>query len=221
MKSLVISKRRLLSGLGLVALVAGFLVPATALAAPPPAGTDPNYPASLMIAADQIASRTGHLAPGQEEWYRVQVYDMTGRYAEERSGNGSADRTAAVSRPRLDLTLFVTGGSNDVARNVSMDLFQADYVQHWSHGHVFANGLPDTQQEALEHAAPFGTGSVVDRTSADSIFPSSDRGDPRVGQMTWSGNVDNGQPVLILVRNNNSYPVDFKLYTGDIRDIQF
>jgi hypothetical protein len=221
MKTLMISKRRLLSGLGLVALLASFLVPATALAAPPPAGTDPNYPTSVQIAADQVVSETGHLAPGQEAWYSIQVYDMTGRYAEERSGNGGPDRAAAVSRPRLDLTLFVTGGSNDGVRNVTMDLFQPNYVQHWSHGHVFANGLPDTQQEALEHAAPFGTGSVVTRSGPDSIFSSSRQVDPRVGQMTWSGNVDNGQPVLILVRNQNPFPVDFKMFTGDMADVAF
>jgi hypothetical protein len=220
MKTPMISKRSLLSGLGLVAILSAFLIPATVLAAPP-AGPDPNTPTSVMIAADQVVSRTGHLAPGQETWYAVQVYDVAGRYAEEKHGNGGPDRTAAVSRPPLSLTLFVTGGSGDGVNHMAMDLFRADYARHWSHGHIFVDALTDRQQQALEHAAPFGAGSVVVRSGPDSIFSGSRQVDASVGQMIWSGNVENGQPVLILVRNGNAFPVDFKLYTGGMTDVAF
>lgn len=47
-------------------------------------------------------------------------------------------------------------------------------------------------------------------------------GDPNVGELTYSGNAISGQTILVLlVENDNPYPVSYHLYTTNMTNVQF
>jgi hypothetical protein len=207
MKTLTLNKHSFLAGMGLVALLVGLAMPATASAASQ-VGIDPNHPMALSIVPGQNVTETGQLAPGQQVWYAITVNDVNGRYVNK-------DGSSKIDQPPLDLSLFVTPGNGNGIDHIQMDMFSGNYAQEWSHGQIWTPGMK-TERD-LPNVAPFGTGSVVTNSDKSDTNP----GDPNVGQLTYSGNAISGQTILLLVENDNAYPVSYHLYTTNMTNVQF
>jgi hypothetical protein len=204
MKTLTLNKHSFLAGIGLVALLVGLAMPATASAASQ-VGIDPNHPIALSIVPGQNVTETGQLAPGQQVWYTITVNDMNGQYVNK-------DSSSKIDQPPLDLSLFVTPGNGNSIDHIQMALFPANYAQEWSYGEIWTTGMKT--EKDLPNVAPFGTGSVV-------VSSDKNPGDPNVGELTYSGNAINGQTILVLVENDNAYPVSYHLYTTNVTNVQF
>jgi hypothetical protein len=208
MRILPVNKHSFVAGMGLVALVVGLAMPVTASAASQ-VGIDPNSPIALSIVPGQDVSETGTLAPGQQVWYSITVNDVNGRYVDKDSSN-------KLDQPPLDLSLYTTPGNGNSIDHVQMDLFAGKYAQEWSNGQIWVPGMK-TDVSDRPNVAPFGAGSVV--TNGDKS--DSNSGNPNVGELTYSGNVISGNTVLLLVQNNNPYPVSYHLYTANMTNVQF
>jgi hypothetical protein len=76
------------------------------------AGTDPNYPLPLAMSVNE-----GHLKPGEDRWYTVQLGDRDGETFE-----------------RLPLTLYFTPNDGNNLHRVHFDVFTADQRPIWSRG---------------------------------------------------------------------------------------
>ncbi len=208
MRILPINKHSFVAGMGLVALVVGLAMPVTASAASQ-VGIDPNHPIAVSIVPGQDVSETGTLAPGQQVWYSITVNDVNGRYVDKDSRN-------KLDQPPLDLSLYATPGNGNSIDHVQMDLFSGKYAQEWSNGQIWVPGMK-TDVSDRPNVAPFGAGSVV--TNSDKSDNNS--GNPNVGELTYAGNVISGNTVLVLLQNNNPYPVSYHLYTANMTNIQF
>lgn len=99
-------------------------------------------------------------------------------------------------RQPLELTLFATPGDGNMVHKLHLDLFPNVYAQQWSVG----NG------EAVHN---FGAGRIVERD-----------GDPLTAELVWNGHFNNDEPVLVRLRNDNPFAVDFYLFTGDIINVE-
>jgi hypothetical protein len=208
MRILPINKHSFVAGMGLVALVVGLAMPVTASAASQ-VGMDPNHPIAVSIVPGQDVTETGTLAPGQQVWYSIQVNDVNGRYVDK-------DSTHKLDQPPLDLSLYATPGNGNSIDHVQMDLFSGKYAQEWSTGQIWTPGMK-TDVSDRPNVAPFGAGSVI--TNSDKSDNNS--GNPNVGELTYSGNVISGNTILLLVQNNNPYPVSYHLYTANMTNVQF
>jgi hypothetical protein len=208
MRILPINKHSFVAGMGLVALFVGLAMPVTASAASQ-VGIDPNSPIAVSIVPGQDVSETGTLAPGQQVWYSITVNDVNGRYVDKDSSN-------KLDQPPLDLSLYTTPGNGNSIDHMQMDLFSANYAQEWSHGQIWVPGMK-TDVSDRPNVAPFGAGSVV--TNSDKSDNNS--GNPNVGELTYTGNVISGNTVLVLLQNNNPYPVSYHLYTANMTNVQF
>jgi hypothetical protein len=208
MRILPINKHSFVAGMGLVALFVGLAMPVTASAASQ-VGIDPNSPIAVSIVPGQDVSETGALAPGQQVWYSITVNDVNGRYVDKDSSN-------KLDQPPLDLSLYTTPGNGNSIDHMQMDLFSANYAQEWSHGQIWVPGMK-TDVSDRPNVAPFGAGSVV--TNSDKSDNNS--GNPNVGELTYTGNVISGNTVLVLLQNNNPYPVSYHLYTANMTNVQF
>ncbi len=149
------------------------------------------------------------MAAGQETWFAVKVTDLYAQY----DGQGND-----ADRPPLDLTLFVTPADGNKTRHIRMDLFPSSYAEHWSAGHVYRQDANDDDENLPP--GPFGGGRVVDRAEENQVYISG-AGDPLVGQLTWSGHVNNNETILVYIQNGNGTAVDYMLYTDDIIDVAF
>jgi hypothetical protein len=180
-----------------------------------PAGIDPNHPIQMMLVNGQIVAQTGQLAAAQDVWFAVTTSDIDGRFVDQ--DGPEEDRLA---RSPLDLTLFVTPIEGNTVEKIDLEIFRADYATHWSHGHVYRIGLPESDQEDIEHAAPFGTGSVSVVTGEDdnSFYSFLAEGAASVGKVTWSGRANANETFLVRIANGTGADIDFTLYTADIVD---
>jgi hypothetical protein len=217
MRILPINKHSFVAGMGLVALVVGLAMPVTASAASQ-VGIDPNHPIAVSIVPGQDVTETGTLAPGQQVWYSIKVNDVNGRYAktDNDQDRASENQEGIQDQPPLDLSLFATPGNGNSIDHVQMDLFSGKYAQEWSQGQIWVPGMK-TDVSDRPNVAPFGAGSVV--TNSDKSDKNT--GDPNVGELTYSGNVISGETVLVLLQNNNPYPVSYHLYTANMTNVQF
>jgi stress response protein SCP2 len=173
---------------------------AAKLAAPAmPSGANSNSPIALSINAGQDMGESGTLAPGQSVWYSVTVNSSSSQYEVDsnKTGNGDVNESSTANeldRPPLDLSLFVTPGSGNYNYHVNMNLYAG--------------------QSAVNAGITFGAGNLVPQGSDF-------KGDPNVGQQTYSGWVDNGIPTLIQITNNNSVPISYHLYTANMTNVSF
>jgi hypothetical protein len=173
---------------------------AAKLAAPAmPSGVNSNSPIAMSIVPGQDVSQSGTLAPGQSVWYSVTVNDRSGKYEvdTDKTGNGDlneSNTTNELGRPPLDLSLFVTPGTASYNDHVNMSLYAG--------------------QNDVNAGITFGAGNIVPQGSDF-------KGDPNVGQQTYSGWVDNGIPTLIQITNNNSVPISYHLYTANMTNVSF
>jgi hypothetical protein len=215
MRTLTINKHSFLAGMGMVALLVGLAMPATASAASQ-AGIDPNHPIAVSIVPGQDVTETGTLAPGQQVWYSITVNDVNGRYAntDNDQDKASENQEGIQDQPPLDLSLFATPGNGSSIDHVQMDLFPGKYAQEWSQGQIWTIGMK-TDKRNRPNVAPFGTGSVV--TNSDKSDKNT--GDPNLGELTYSGNVVSGQTILVLVENDNPYAVSYHLYTTNMTNV--
>ena len=210
MKALKINKGSIF-GIGIAALLLAVLVPQAALAAPP-AGIDPNNPTKLSVVPGESAVRMGQLGPGEEVWYEVTVNDLAGLYL-----NSGADIDEDnIDRVPLDLTVFVTPVDGNTLQQIRLDLFSASYASHWSHGHGFNESMIGDDEL---HAVPFGAGRIVERDEVSDPFYytyDGDAGDQSLGTLAWSGNVENAEPFLVSLRNDNGSTIDYALFTDQV-----
>ncbi len=92
----------------------------------------------------------------------------------------------------LNLTVFATPGDGNTVRELHLDLFSTRFADFWS-----ANN-PQPIRE-------FGAGRVVERD-----------GDYVTNELIWNGWVNNDEAVLVRFRNDNPFPVDYWMFTGDV-----
>jgi hypothetical protein len=196
--------------IGLVTILISLLIPQTAMAKPP-ADIDPIHPIEIAMFPGQTIVEKGKLAAGQETWFLMKVSDVYDRYTDDENGE---------DRPPLDLTLFVTPVDGNKVRHIRLDLFPGSYARHWSDGHLYTEGLDYGDDANHLPPAPFGAGRVVDRAGEDHVYVTGE-GDPRVGQLTWSGRVTDNAYFLVRIQNGNGSAVDYTLYTDDIIDVKF
>ena len=210
MTTLTINKRSIF-GIGMAALLLAVLLPQAALAAPP-AGIDPNNATELSVVPGETAVRMGQLGPGEEVWYEVTVNDLAGLYLSSGADIDGDD----LDRVPLELTAFVTPVDGNKIQQIRMDLFPASYASHWSHGHGFDESLVGDDEL---HAFPFGAGRIVERgEESDGFFYTfdDDAGDQFLGTLAWSGTVNNAEPILVSLRNDNGSAIDYALFTDQI-----
>jgi stress response protein SCP2 len=172
---------------------------AAKLAAPAvvPSGANSNSPIALSINAGQDVSESGTLQPGQSVWYSVTVNSSSSQYEVDNNHTGNGDINESntpneLERPPLDLSLFVTPGSGNHNDHVNMSLYAG--------------------QSAVNAGITFGAGNLVPQGSDF-------KGDPNVGQQTYSGWVDNGIPTLIQITNNNNVPISYHLFTSNMTNV--
>ena len=198
MKHLNISKHSFFALGAASVMLLSLALPAMA-AAPAVAGSSDVSPIALSINAGQDMSQSGTLAPGQSVWYSVTVNSSSSQYEVDNNkhGNGDVNESSTANeldRPPLDLSLFVTPGSGNYNYHVNMNLYAG--------------------QSAVNAGITFGAGNIVPQGSDF-------KGDPNVGQQTYSGWVDNGIPTLIQITNNNSVPISYHLYTANMTNVSF
>lgn len=238
MKSLKFNKHNFFAIGGLIVLLFGLVMPATALAAAPSStmqqsGIDPNHPIVLSINANQDVPETGTLAPGQQVWYAVTVNDPNGAYIgvnekhpdnapgadsdrnntsdTEPTANSDHNSSTELDQPPLNLSLFVTPGGANSARQVQMNLFPDSYAQQWSAGNIYTPGGDNS-------VAPFGAGSVV-TYSTNSHNISNFHGDPNVGELTYGGRMIGSQTILLEIQNGNAFPISYHLFTAHLNHV--
>jgi stress response protein SCP2 len=195
-KNLSISKHTFFALGAASVLLLSMALPAMA-AAPSPAGSSDVSPIALSIGAGQDMGETGTLAPGQSVWYSVDVTDSSGRYEVDTNHTGNGDvnesnTTNELDRPPLDLSLFVTPGNPNQLDHVQMNLYAG--------------------VSAVNAGTTFGAGNMVPRNSDF-------HGDPNVGELTYSGWVDNDIPTLIQITNTNAVPVSYDLFTANMTNV--
>jgi len=210
-------KRSIWATIGVAAMVVGLLVPATVSADDVPAGIDPNNPIQVVVGDAQTVAQTGQLAPLQEVWFEVAPPVFV---QPEDSFEDNVPEDSLEGAPPLDLTLFVTPIDGNEIQGIKMDLFPTGYAEHWSHSHIYRLGLSDDEEEDLEHAAPFGSGSVaLVEEKDDVVYSFLAEGAAPVGKLVWSGRAYESEPILIRVRNETGTLKDFALFTADVTDV--
>ena len=211
------NKRNIWATIGVAAIMVGLLVP-QAVFAQAPDGIDPNNPIQVVVANGQTTAQTGQLPPLGEVWFELTTFDMDDRYI-----NQEGAEEDEIARAALDLSLFVNPVNGNDIQNIRMDLFPVGYAAHWSHGHVYAPGLPDDLEDDLVHAAPFGSGTVAvieGDDEQDTILFFEGEGDEVLGKLEWSGRSFENEPILVRVRNETGAPKNFALFTADVSEVE-